>query len=84
VGDAEDISMRLARLEVWREQAEVRFSQLNRSLDDNTAMTAAVKADTAELVALFKASKVNLSVVKWASGVGLAILSAWQLIRHWG
>jgi hypothetical protein len=75
--------MRLARLEVWREQADIRFHQLNEALDKNTDMTAAVKADTAELVALFKASKVNLSVVKWAAGVGLTIISIWQMIKHW-
>lgn len=71
---------RLRALERWREQAETRFHQLTNDLRANTTMTASVKADTAQLVDLFKASKVNLSIIKWAAGVGAAIAAIYGAV----
>lgn len=73
---------RLRLLEIWKEQAELRFERLNNELRDNTLMTAAVKKDTAELVQLFKASKVNLGILKWIAGIAAALLALYQGVKH--
>ncbi len=71
---------RVRRLEVWKDQAEARFAQLTIDLRTNTEMTASVKQDTAQLVELFIASKVNLRMMRWVAAFLAACSTIWVAV----
>lgn len=55
---------------LWREVNTMK-AEVNR----NTQLTAAVKQDTEELVALFKGSKITAGILKWAVGIGASVVA---------
>ena len=56
--------------ELWREVNTMK-AEVNR----NTQLTAAVKQDTEELVALVKGSKITAGILKWAVGIGASVVA---------
>jgi hypothetical protein len=78
----EEIERRIRALESWTKAAERRFEKLHADLQENSGVTRSVKEDTQEIVALFKASKVNISIIKWLALAGGGIASVWATWRH--
>lgn len=75
----DDERTRLRNVEAAVNSIQVRQSSIEAKVDQNTEVTNAVKADTAEVVQLLKGGKVFGKVVAWTSGLGAGIF----VLRDW-
>lgn len=71
-GDA--MEERMFALERRHEELATRLDALEKTLEENTKTTNAIKSDTGQIVALFKASLLGASIVKWLATVGGAFI----------
>lgn len=88
MSDMDAVDKRLSALEVESaatraEQAEMKSEQIamREELTKNTCATQAVKADTEELIALFKGSKVVAHALKWGVGIAAACATIWATLK---
>lgn len=65
----EDEARRLSALERDVSAMKVEQADMRRSIEDNTAVTNAVKADTAEIVALMKGAGVLGRMAAWIAAL---------------
>lgn len=63
---------------LWRE-----FNAMRAEVSRNTALTTAIKDDTAELVTLLKGSKLTARLVKWAAALGASVVAIWAAVARW-
>ena len=63
------------------ESLERRVSTLEADLKANTETTNSIKADTAQLVMMFKASKMGAEIIKWCATVGGGAIVAYAALR---
>lgn len=59
------------------EKLEDRMSKVETGLLANTETTNAIKADTAQLLLLLKASKLGATIIQWLATVGGGLIVAW-------
>ena len=75
----------MAAVERRQDALESRLRELDEKIDENTETTNSIKADTAQIVALFKASQLGASIIKWLAGVGSAAIigyAAYKGVTH--
>lgn len=77
----EDVQRRFASLELRVSTLEVGLRDNTIELRANTETTNSIKADTAQLVMMFKASKIGAEIVKWCATVGGAAIVAYAALR---
>ena len=72
----------------WRSQVDRRIGALENRMDsltaglsENTAMTQAIRADTMELLQIFRASKFGAAIVKWGAGIGASIIVGYAAFK---
>ena len=69
-------------------EAQVERALMARDIVELRGDVAAVRADVAELVALFKGAKAVVRAVKWIGGLGAGVAAIWAVISpffpHWG
>ena len=76
-----DLEKRVGALEQSVGDIRVEVQRLDDDLKTNTAVTAAIKSDTAEIVALIKGGRVFGKIVAWTVGTAAAFAGAWASIR---
>ena len=57
------------------------MQDLHEKLNVNTETTNAIKRDTSQIVALFKASQLGASIVKWCATVGGGAIVAYAAFK---
>jgi hypothetical protein len=72
---------RVAALESNHAALERRIGELDKKVDANTEITNSIKADTSQIVALFKASQLGATVVKWCATVGGGLIVAYAAVK---
>lgn len=72
---------RIAAVEKRQAALEKRMDEFATALDQNTKTTNAIKADTGQIVALFKASELGAGVIKWFAYVGSAIIVGYAAFK---
>jgi hypothetical protein len=80
----------MSELEVTSGLGELRdrVGRLEKGLEDNTAATARVEENTAEMIDLFRSAKGGFrvlagigSVLKWATAVAASVLAIWFSLK---
>lgn len=73
----------------WRHSVTERMDGFDRRLAENTALTAAIKTNTDEIVAFFEAGKGFFQVVrgvgivaKWVTTIGGAVVILWLMFKY--
>lgn len=72
--EGDPVEERIAVLERRQAALEARMDEFAKALSQNNETTNAIKADTEKIVALFKASMMGATIIKWLAGVGSAII----------
>lgn len=75
---------RLAAVERRAHVLETRMDDFAEEIKRNTETTNSIKADTSQIVALFKASQLGASIIKWCAGVGSAIIIGYAAFKGVG
>jgi hypothetical protein len=72
---------RISALENNHRQLEVRLTELDKKVADNTEITNSIKDDTSQIVALFKASKLGATIIQWLATVGGGLIIAYAAYK---
>ncbi len=75
------VERRIADIERRTFALERSMSELTEKLEQNTETTNSIKRDTAQIVALFKASQLGASIVKWCATVGGGAIIAYAAFK---
>ena len=76
-----DMEQRIAAIEARQAMLERRMGDLATKLDENSATTQSIKEDTSQMVALFRASMLGASIIKWAATVGGGAIVAYAALK---
>ena len=83
-----DLIQRMQHLEERQDRLETRMNDIAKSLEssikkieENTDTTNAIKKDTSQIVALFKASQLGASLIKWCASVGGGLILAYAALK---
>ena len=70
-----------AEMEQRIERLELRMTAVEMGLKANTETTNSIKLDTAQLVLLFKASKLGAEIIKWCATIGGGAIVAYAAFK---
>ena len=76
-----NLEERLTAVERRTEALAQRMDNFAEALQQNTETTNAIKADTGQMVTLFKASLLGASLVKWLATVGGGLIVAYAALK---
>ena len=76
-----DMERRIAAVEARQAMLEKRMDDFASKLDENSATTQSIKEDTSQMVALFKASMLGASILKWCATVGGGAIVAYAALK---
>jgi hypothetical protein len=79
--ETDPVEERVAALERRQTELENRMNDFGEKLAHNTETTQAIKADTAQLILLFKASQIGAIIIKWCTAVGSAVIIGYAAIK---
>lgn len=75
------IERRIAAIERRQQELDARLLELHQQIEENTKTTNAIKADTAQIVAFFKASTLGAAIIKWMATVGGSAIIAYAAFK---
>lgn len=76
-----DVHERLSAVERKAEELAQRMDTFADALSKNTKTTNAIKEDTGQMVALFKASLLGAGIIKWLAVVGGGLIVAYAALK---
>ncbi len=77
----EAMEARILALEQNHAKLESRLTELDKKIAENTETTNSIKADTSRIVALFQASQIGATLVKWGATVGASLIVGYAAFR---
>lgn len=77
----QQMESRIIALEKNQARLDERLNALDQKIAENTETTNSIKADTSQMIALFKASQLGASLVKWCATVGGGAIVAYAAIK---
>lgn len=77
----DSMEARILVLEQNHLKLESRLTELDKKIAENTDTTNSIKQDTSQIVALFKASQLGATVVKWCATVGGGLIVAYAAVK---
>lgn len=75
------MEQRIAAIERRQAELEQRMDDFGEEIKKNTATTNEIKADTGQMLTLFKASKLGADLVKWLASVGGGLIIAYAAFK---
>jgi hypothetical protein len=80
----EALERRLTAVELKADALARRMDQFSAEMKENTDTTNEIKADTTQMIALFRASLLGANIIKWLATVGGGVIVAYAAIKGLG